>query len=394
MREWVFWTILGLLLASLPVSAGGEIYGTITTTGGDTLTGPIRWDKNENFWDDVLDATKRERIQKKEDEKGFRFSVFGITVGGGDNYITHAFSIPFGHLRSIEPRGGRLALLTLKNGEEIEVSAGSTDIGHGMRALEIEDTAKGRVELSWGSIERVELRQSPNDARDAERLYGTVVSAGGTFVGTIIWDRDESLTRDILDGNDGEDDREVPFASIRAIEPQRRGGSRVTLTDGETIVLGGTNDVDRGHRGVEVSVRGLGHVEISWDDVEEVTFSEPPTSPAYAEFDGGRPIRGTVHKTHGGTVSGRIVWDRDEQFSWETLDGRSDGNDFSIPFANIRAIEPRREQGSKIHLADDRVLELFGTNDVNDQNKGLIVTSRDGSRTELSWDEVERVEFD
>ena len=56
---------LGLLVA-VPALAGGEIYGTIHTTDGDAYTGPIRWDVNENFWDDELNAMKRERIKRED----------------------------------------------------------------------------------------------------------------------------------------------------------------------------------------------------------------------------------------------------------------------------------------------------------------------------------------
>jgi len=59
--------VITAILMAAEAFGGGEIYGTIHTTRGETLTGPIRWDRNENFWDDELNASKRERIKQEEE---------------------------------------------------------------------------------------------------------------------------------------------------------------------------------------------------------------------------------------------------------------------------------------------------------------------------------------
>jgi len=209
---------LVLLVGLGAVHAAGDLYGTIRTSDGRELTGPMRWDKNENFWDDVLDASKIEQIEVEDD--GFQLNLFGvdlIKVGGSDHQSRSGFSIPFGHLQAIERDGRHAARLTLKSGETIEVRA-VADLGRGMRGVVIDDPKAGSQELSWNSIDRVEFRQNPGDGRDEERLYGTAESRGGTFEGYIVWDRDESMLEDVLDGYDDREEHEIPFREIRSTE--------------------------------------------------------------------------------------------------------------------------------------------------------------------------------
>ena len=49
--------LVGAWLAISSAGAGGEIHGTVRTTDDRTFTGPIRWDRNEAFWDDTLNAS-------------------------------------------------------------------------------------------------------------------------------------------------------------------------------------------------------------------------------------------------------------------------------------------------------------------------------------------------
>jgi hypothetical protein len=186
----------------------------------------------------------------------------------------------------------------------------------------------------------------------------------------------------------------VPFRDIREIERLDR-GSRVRLAGGQVLELRGTNDVDRGHRGVSVASPGLGGVDLPWRLVERVSFAEAPASPPYDAFDGGRPIRGTVRATANRRASGRIVWDRDESFTWETLDGKVDGIDPAIAFGDVRAIELLLESpGVRVELRDGRRLEMTGSSDVSADNRGIVVTAADGTTTAFIWNEVERVELD
>jgi hypothetical protein len=396
MKKLLFSTLLVSFLAVGAVGAGGEIYGKIETTRGEVLTGPIRWDANDNFWGDQLNARKTEPIQERDPEDGFRFSLFGWEIINNSSSHGRAykqFSVPFGHLRSIEPEGTSGAVLELKNGSRVHVERSSSDIGRGLE-LVIEDAERGAVEIPWRRLARVEFTGNRNEGRDGQRLYGTVTSRAGEFTGFIIWDRDESLATDILDGEEGGRDHEIPFHEITTIAPAGSGSARVGLKSGEELTLRGTNDVNSDNRGVIVVLKGLGTVEVGWRDLEKAVFRDPPASPTYGEFDGGRRLSGKVRTPGGQVYEGEITWDMDESYSWESLDGEVDDIEYSILFQYVHSIKPAGSHGAEVRLTDDRSLVLEGSNDVNAENRGVMITAADGTTTVLGWEDVGQVEFD
>ncbi len=376
--------------------AGGEIYGRIETTRGEVLTGSIRWDNNENFWDDTLDARKTERVDEQDPDDGFKLSLFGwkiIDASSSRSGVYRQFSIPFGHLRALEPDGPSAAILELKNGERVQVDSSGSDLGRSLE-LVIVDADRGPVELAWRRIGRIEFEGSPGEGRDAERLYGTVSTSSGSFTGFIVWDRDESLVEDILDGEQNGRDHEIPFGEIRAIEPVGSSAARVTLASGREIELSGTNDVNDDNRGVLVTVDGIGTIEVPWRALARVVLENPPASRPYDDFDGGRRLKGRVRSRDGTIHSGTITWDMDEGFSWESLDGELEEIDYSVRFENVVSVKPVGSHSAELRLADDRLLVLSGSNDVDEDNRGIMITAADGTETILGWRDVELVEFD
>jgi hypothetical protein len=390
--------LIGLIVIAAPAAApraGGEIHGTITTTDGGALTGPIRWDRNENFWDDVLHARKGDAVYVEEAEGGtFRFLGLRLPRWGERGSWTYSqFSIPFGHLRALEPVEGDRVRLELKNGETLEIRTAGSDLGPGMRDLVIDDANRGEVVLAWSSVRRVGFSSRPGPGRDSFRLHGTVTTRSGELTGYVVWDRDESLLDDVIDGEEDGHEHKIRFSEIRAVERVGDWGSRVTLADGRTVTLEGTNDVDEDNRGISVLIPGVATVEASWDEFVGFHLSPAPPSRGYDDFDGGARLAGRVLTSDGRTIAGEIVWDRDEMYSWETLDGRLDGLDYAVPFANIRRIRRLGSDGAAVELTSGRVLELTASNDISDENKGIVVTDAAGTGVELSWSDVETVEF-
>jgi hypothetical protein len=396
MYRCVVLAALAGLVAFSPALAGGEIYGTVYTEGGRELTGPIRWDKNDNFWDDRLNTVKKEVIKKAEKEKGFRMSLFGLKLGPDDSSTRNSLSVNFGHLRSIERLEGvtEMARLTLKNGDTIEVRADGSDLGRRMRGLIVDDPEQGEVTLGWRDLDRIEFRANPNkeSGRDGDRLHGTVETEAGSFTGFVVWDRDESLAGDVLDGYEEGEEREIEFRRIRSIE-NKGNKSLVTLTDGTSMLLGGTNDVDDDNRGISVAI-DTGLVTTDWRGFSKVTFGETPASPGYDGFDGGKRLRGTVHRRSGAPVSGLIVWDMDEKYSWETLDGDADRLDYAVSFGAIKSVKRQGSRFCEVALRNGSSLTLTGSNDVDEDNRGLIVTGDDGTPTEIDWSTVVSIEFE
>ncbi len=395
------WLAAALLItgATAPVAfADGGLYGTIVTDDGERFTGAIRWDKNENYWDNLLDASKQDKVKQEGSDDGVDLKILGFQIrksGSKDSHwVQSQFSIPMGHIESIEPGRGDKVRIEIKNGLTVEIKEGA-DAGGSMRGIVIEDEDEGEIELDWDDIEKVTFSQAPRDLdRDRERLHGVVETEVGDFTGFVVWDRDEALGRDILDGDENGRGRKIEFSRIASIERLGSWGSLVTLTGGREMELEDSNDVDDDNRGIEVTIEDLGKVDIPWKHFERVTFTDAPRSPAYDEFDGGHELRGTVVGRDGERVSGTIVWDLDERYSWESLDGNIRDVEFTILFQHITRVTPTSHRAARVTLTDGLELELKGSNDVNDGNKGVVVIGNDGLETLFMWDDIEYVSFE
>ena len=400
-------TAVILFALSALADSSGRIYGKITTVDGEVLQGLIRWDKNEGNWVDIFNGNKELRTKHgdKRDRKKYRdqersIELFGITIartGSSWSWSGSAQSgMRFGHLRSLEVIDDDAALLTLKSGEEVELEGGSTDVGDGVREIIIEDKAEGEIELEWEDIERIDFMETDPDlvSNLGQRLYGTVtVRRGDQYTGFVCWDMDELFSRDILDGNQKGRRRKVKFAKIKSIERYSSSAATVTLVNGDELLLRGTNDVDDSNNGIAVSDPGLGQVVVGWDEFDRLDFTDIPQTVPYREFDGGRPLEGTVFTEDGDSYQGRICWDNDEEFTWEILDGNYHDVEFDIEFGLIKEIKKKSYRSSIVTVWDGRSFRLRGSNDVDEDNKGIFITTADGNETEVDWEDFDRVEF-
>jgi len=364
-------------------------------TDGQTHEGFLRWDRNEGSWFDILDAWKeipedvydvwREawnagagptrtvelqgyRITWEEDDPEFpRSSLIGIR---------------FGHLAALTPLDDVRAEITLKSGRSLTLEGRSSDLGWGMRGLTIADGPGEGRELEFEDIRTIQFGPVPVGRRgQGQRLYGAVLDRSGVETrGFLAWDLDEILTTDVLDGYEDGRDRELPFGDIVTIE-RHLGGANVTLRSGRTLYLRGTNDVGRGHRGVQVSVPDLGSVEVEWDDLQRVSFEATPEGLAYEAFDGGRPLRGMIRTQAGEELAGRIRWNGHVEETWEFLEGMQDHRLYRIEFGHIRSIQRNDLSGARVVLKDGRALDLDARADVTWDNRGVFVRP-DADKTE------------
>ncbi len=387
-----------------------RLYGRVTTEDGDVYEGFIRWDKNEASWSDILSASKEmpERFARDAEEYGREggrertrsFEIFGLRIeydADRDRFPSSATSgIRFGHISTLEVLGGDRAIAILKSGDEVEF-AGGGDLGGSVRGVEVEDPRRGSVELDWDEIRTVDFMSGRWDAepRSGARLYGTLVTRRGErFTGYVAWDVDEVFGSDILDGEERGRDREIPFRNIAAIERYGSSGARVYLKTGEDLVLRDSNDVDDSNRGIVVSVPAFGEVRVDWDAFERLDFEPSPPDLSFDRFDGGRRLRGTVFTRAGEAIEGEIRWDNDEEYSWEILDGELDRDvEMDIEFSAIATIERVSYRSARVVLHDGRAFELSGSNDVDEDNKGVFVRDDDGRVRVVYWDELDRVEF-
>jgi hypothetical protein len=293
--------------------------------------------------------------------------------------------------------------LTLRSGELVVLEDRSRNLGRSNRGIVVDVPRRSEVDLDWEDLDRIEFSVVPSGVRArAQRLYGTVEDVqGNRYTGYVSWDLDEILESDVLDGEEmeGGRNREIRFGEIASIA-RIRGGARVVLMDGEELDLTGNRDVRRGNRGIQISDPGLGMVEVEWSEFRILRFHEADAVVGYDAFDGGHPLVGTVVTQSGEEIEGVIRWDADEADSWELLNGREDDVDFTIEFSHVSRIVRGEVFGATVTLLDGRSFELDDSNDVDWDNKGILIapaTSSGGPDEPrwrvVPWDQFKEVRF-
>jgi hypothetical protein len=384
------------------LAESGRLYGKLYTTDNEIFEGWIRWDKNEAYWDDLIDGTceqkPKDQIKTKtgkhyrSKERRTTVSIFGLKFGDEGSVIDFSGSstcqIAFGNVRTLLNEGDGDGTMVLKTGEEIVFSS-SADLGS-VREILLSDIKEGDIYFDWEDIEKIDFMREPKDPDDGmERLYGRVSTRrAGEFEGWVEWDVDEVFNKDDLDGEEeGGRTRKVAFDRIIAIERRSSSSASITLKDGKEMVLRNSNDVNSENRGIVVKSAEFGRIKVSWDDFERVEFLPVPKDklPKYQDFDGGVSIKGTVTTEDGAQYSGHIAWDDDEEYTWEHINGEYKGIEMDIPFSAIASIEKSSQRGATVTVKNGGSYLLRGSNDVDEDNKGILITSDNGKTEEVDW---------
>lgn len=457
----------------------GFIYGRVETRY-EVYEGRLRWDE-EAFWDQYLDSNKERTEFGHWVPSEHRMQKRRISLFGSESTRTRlrsqrrGFMARFGDIDRIEPHSRGWSTVTMKDGSRFELEGG----GDIWSRLRIQEPGEAEIRLAWERIRRIVFLPTPKDFPTTERrLHGKVFSRHGIFEGSVHWDKDECTSLDELDGDDRSGERRtIPMGEIRELE-NLGNTTRVVLASGEELELGGTNDVNRGHRGLWVDDPRFGRVLIPWRAFERLELV--PTShsgPGYEDLAPGLPLAGVVLTREGQRHQGHVVWDVDEARTWEILNGRVGSKDsepsadsslspepgtaidestppgampqhgmdvsmgsppdgeavsgptappeppappepegdsgsgwapaleYDIPFGWITSVEvlrqPHPETGEALNravratLKTGETVELAGTQDVDEDNAGLLVfPARGGDPTYIPWDAVSRVDFD
>jgi len=227
-----------------------RLYGKVETDEGP-FEGYIQWDKQECINTDKLDGDNED----------------------GD------VSIEMGRIKSIEKRSRRASTIVLKDGREM-VLDGSNDVNHENRGVMVEDPRYGRVTIGWKAFDKVTFIEGKGSGRGYGEftargpLEGTVTDEdGNTYRGRIVIDLDESEGWEILNGDVGDIDFDVPFYLIKSLEPQGYDECLVVLVSGEKITLEDGQDVSDDNAGVLIFKEGNETVYLEWDDVKKIEFN-------------------------------------------------------------------------------------------------------------------------
>ncbi|HMJ69430.1 MAG TPA: hypothetical protein VK508_11060 [Cyclobacteriaceae bacterium] len=398
------WIIAGIAVAFLAFvmethaqSHEGFIYGKVYTNR-NTYTGPIRWGKEEVLWTDLFNAAKTDKSFDKlvpKEKSAESWGDYNWSFGSiWEDNTQHQFTSQFGNFKEMVILNDEDVLIRLKNGGEIKVEDDGNDIGE---KIQVMDPELGVISIDWDNIDRVEFLPTPTKLNQVfgMPLYGTVEGVRKEkYTGFIVWDNDERLTTDKLDGDSEDGDVSIPFSEIISIE-RRGGGSYVITKSGRELRLTGSNDVDDDNRGIFVVSPEVGVIKFSWESFRKLTLAAPKnTGPSFNDFSMPRIMTGTISRLDGKDVTGQIVFDIDETMDFEIIEGVENDIEYFVPLKNIKSITPKNYDYSQVDLVSGQSLLLGEGRDVSARNAGLLVFEK-GKKDPvyISWRKVNQITF-
>jgi hypothetical protein len=393
--------VLVLATQSMAQSSSGFLYGKVYTNS-NTYEGQIRWGDEEAYWVDFFNAAKKsssgyEKLKSnetKDDDSWMDFDWDLLSIWENKSTL-HQFGCQFGDIRSLEILNRSNVRLRFKNGMQIEVNGdGYNDIDTKIQVL---DKDLGWTSLKWEKVTKVEFSSIPvgTSILATQPLYGIVeTNRNERFQGFIQWDHDERVGSDKLDGDSDDGKVAIAFSEIASIE-KRGGGSEVAFKSGKQVRLTGSNDVDSDNRGIIVLQPGKGMIDIPWSSFKKVTFDKAPNSgPTYESFVSPKPLVGKVTLFDGNNISGTMIFDLDETLDVETLEGKDNDIEYTIPFRNIKSIKPKNADYSIVELKNGETLLLGEGRDVSENNDGVIILIKGQKEPKhLRWRNIEQIIF-
>ncbi|WP_372644291.1 hypothetical protein [Ancylomarina sp.] len=230
-------------------SFGQGIYGKLTTTQG-VFTGFVQWDHDERLLDNKLDG-------KSSD---------------GD------LKIPFRKIKSITKQENA-CLVKLTSGREIELY-GTNDVNSSNKGIIVNLPNIGRADFHWKHFISFEIfeEKTPESLCDTSfpdsvRLYGKVITkAGEELEGVIVYDLDEAMDSELLNGYNDDIKFSIPFRNIESIRPMANDYAAVVLKSGEKLFLGDQADVSNKNAGILIFTSSEEFSILKWDEIEEIVF--------------------------------------------------------------------------------------------------------------------------
>ncbi len=404
--------LLLVILCSASVNSHsfqGLIYGKVTLTDGSVKNGIIQGKNRQLFWEDILMTLRKDNpplkflksseIKNLSDQEKKEKIEWGFMQIWKNNYPsrTNRLSCRFGDIASITSKGDREALLTLKNGSTIHVEGSDKyqDIG---RYIHLSNTSGKWQRIDWKKIDKIEFEATPSKAlvTTVKPLYGTVKTRYGNLTGYVKWDQDEGMTSSILDGKEDGVLKKIRFWKISSIARITDNSSLVMLSDGTEMTLTDTDDVGTSNHGLIIFVRNVGAVTVKWKDFIDVNFDKAQDGSKLLAYDSFKPteaLSGWIKTNGGEKITGRIVYDLDEQWGSDMLEGYKEGLNYRIPFGSIRSIVRKNEQESLIVLHSGTKIVLGGQADVNDKNWGFLMWTNPEKPQYIPWNQVQIVYF-
>ncbi len=384
------------------------LYGTATETNGKQVTGTIRWGDQEAFLSDIFNGNKITTVgiehlsddeveDLKDHQPGPQARIGGIQVTFksffGKELKRPYFNVPFGSIAKMSIDESKdLYVATLHDGTAIKSNNDTNDLSDEIYIL----TAEGNtVEYDLEDLSTIEFIKAPDDAKFFDQaIYGTITSDLGTFQGRVMWDKDERMVSEKLDGHVSDQEYNLRFSELRSIERQGN-KSLVELLDGQTLLLGGTNDVNNGNRGIWIDHPETGRTEIKWSQFTKLVIEDVDVK--WMTFDDyqaiKQPLKGQVTLKDQTTIDAdKIIFDLNQQSSHEFLYADVNESNRQIPFNKISKIDHVNQSGIEVTLHDNSKVFAYGNRSVTRDNNG-VMTESNGKHQWIRWHDIESIKF-
>lgn len=386
----------------------GYIYGEIVLKNKKTYTGPIKWSGGQRLWSDVLTVTKStnknifkyldesqvKRLKNEDEPKKIDWKFMSLWK---DKFPRREKEVlcRFGDIDFIHVTGSEKAQIYFKNGSKVRAEPHKDEENQLGKNIVVYYKGDSKT-IEWDEISRINFRDTPKDLQ-VERwmpLYGTVNTSNGPVTGFIQWNRHKYLNAHKLSGKN-RDDKSVSYAFAYIARIEKQGNQAlIQLRSGENILLGTSSDVSSSNRGIVVMHPLHGRVVIEWKAFMSLTLqAQPATGLAYANYPRPARIYATVHTTDNKIYKGNCMFDLDEEWNVEMLEGNKDGLYYQVPFYYISKITPYRKHYSKVTLKNKETLLLGWANDVSDKNWGVIIWLPDEKYQYIPWNKVSEISF-
>ena len=237
-------------------------------------------------------------------------------------------------------------------------------------------------QIQWGGEDdEIFWNEFFNAAKVADKYYQKILEENNPEKEVEFWNElDWNISSIWEDKGNLTHEFSTQFGNIASIINISKSRAALRLKNGIELELSGHGYSDIGTK-IVVYDDEVGKIEIPWHRMREVHFTQMPKG---VSTHGGDRIFGTVETYRGGTFTGYVQWDHDERLGEHKLDGDTRDGDLSIPFKQIKSIE-KGENGSYVVLNSGRDFFLKGSNDVNSQNRGIIVTVQNLGNVDIPW---------
>ena len=126
----------------------------------------------------------------------------------------------------------------------------------------------------------------------------------------------------------------------------------------------------------------------------EIFDDEKMEGKSYKDYNGAKALKGVVSTFENENIAGRLVFDLDETYQLEMLDGESDDIEYFIPFSAIKSVEPKNRKESLVTLTNGENFILGDKVDVSENNDGILVFSDSDKPRYVPWSNIKNITFE